>query len=279
MKDSKDLNIGLLQTDLAWENPAENMARIDEHMTQLEHQVDLIVLPEMWATGFTMQAEAFGAALSSDWEQSTDSWPEPVQAMHRWAKTANAAVVGSLACVLEDENAAVNRCFFVCPDGSMHWYDKRHAFTFAGEDAHYRPGTARVEVVWEGWRILLQTCYDLRFPVFSRNRVAQPYDLAVYVANWPAVRRSAWSALLPARAIENQAYVVGVNRVGEDGNGIAHDGGSALFDPFGNALASAPDHQEGWTIGRCERLRLAQYREKFPVLKDGDDFELQSRKD
>ena len=274
MTDQRDLTVGLLQTDLAWENPAENITRIEGHMAQLNPQVDLIVLPEMWATGFTMRPDACGMALSSGWEQSRDTWPAPIQAMHRWAKTANAAVVGSLACGLIDEKAAVNRCFFVRPDGSMDWYDKRHTFTFAGENAHYRSGTARVEVVWKGWRILLQTCYDLRFPVFSRNRVSEPYDLAVYVANWPAVRRSAWSALLPARAIENQAYVVGVNRVGEDGNGIEHNGGSALFDPFGNALTSAPDHEEGWAVAQCALLPLEQYREKFPVLKDGDSFKL-----
>lgn len=270
----ENLRLGLLQTALDWEDAKANVARIDQHIEALSSPVDLIVLPEMWATGFTMRPKDYGMPWSNNQPVPHDAWPAPLRAMLRWAQCQNAAVVGSLACRLEGHAAAVNRCFFITPEGQITQYDKRHTFTFAGEDQHYQAGRNRVEVQWRGWRILLQICYDLRFPVFSRNQLQQPYDLAVYVANWPAVRSAAWSALLPARAIENQAYVAGVNRVGRDGNGIEHLGGTALFDPFGARLANAQPNESQWVIANCDAVALQTYREKFPVLKDADYFEL-----
>lgn len=270
----ENLRLGLLQTALDWEDAEANVARIDQHIAALNSPVDLIVLPEMWATGFTMRPKVHGMRWTDDQPVPHAAWPSPLRAMLRWAQSHDAAVVGSLACQMEGQAAAVNRCFFITPDGQIAQYDKRHTFTFAGEDQHYQAGQHRVEVQWRGWRILLQICYDLRFPVFSRNQLQQPYDLAVYVANWPAVRSAAWSALLPARAIENQAYVAGVNRVGRDGNGIEHRGGTALFDPFGARLADAQPNESQWVIATCDAAALQAYREKFPVLKDADPFVL-----
>ena len=269
-----DLRIAALQTDLAWENPTSNTARIEGHLAQLDGSVDVIVLPEMWATGFTMDPETHGSALAHDWMENEAGWPAPLVAMRSWASTHNAAVVGSLSCRVEGDEAAVNRCFFVPPVGTVAHYDKRHLFSFAGEPAAYAPGIGRTVVQWRGWNILLQVCYDLRFPVFSRNAQDEPYDVAIYVANWPEVRVAAWSALLRARAIENQCYVVGVNRVGEDGNGIPHSGASALIDPYGETAMELGPHSEGWLYGEASPTELERYRQKFPVLSDADGFTL-----
>lgn len=268
------LRIAALQTDLVWEDPDANIARIEHHLGLLEQAVDLIVLPEMWATGFTMDPSTHGCALANDWMEDEASWPAPLTAMRRWARAHDAAVVGSLSCRLGKQGGAVNRCFFVPPAGAVTHYDKRHLFSFAGEPDAYVPGVERTVVHWRGWNLLLQVCYDLRFPVFSRNQSNARYDAAIYVANWPEVRVEAWSALLRARAIENQCYVVGVNRVGADGNGIAHSGASAVVDPYGHALADAPPQSEGWLYAHGDLQELERYRSKFPVLRDADGFQL-----
>lgn len=269
-----DLRIAALQTDLAWEDPISNIARIDDHFAQLDGTVDLIVLPEMWATGFTMDPQTHGCALAKGWMKDEGSWPEPLVAMRNWAQAQNAAVVGSLSCRIESQGVAVNRCFFVPPVGAVAHYDKRHLFSFAGEPAAYAPGAQRVVVHWRGWNMLLHVCYDLRFPVFSRNTPDSPYDAAIYVANWPEIRVDAWSALLRARAIENQCYIVGVNRVGADGKGIAHSGASAIMSPLGQTLAGIAPHATGWLYAVASGNELERYRKKFPVLHDGDGFEL-----
>lgn len=275
MNASSNLRVAALQTDLIWEDAAANIDRIQGHLNRLTTPADLIVLPEMWATGFTMKPGAFGCVLGGNWEDDEPGWPAPLAAMRSWAAKHDAAVIGSLSCRVEGASGdAVNRCFFVPPTGRVQCYDKRHLFGFAGEPAAYAPGADRVLVDWRGWRILLQVCYDLRFPVFSRNQASDPYDAAVYVANWPKVRAEAWSKLLPARAIENQCYVVGVNRVGEDGNGIEHSGHSALIDAYGNISASLPPSEEGWIYAEWDQNEIERYREKFPVLRDADGFTL-----
>lgn len=275
MNASSNLRVAALQTDLIWEDAAANIDRIQGHLTRLTTPADLIVLPEMWATGFTMKPGAFGCVLGGNWEDDEPGWPAPLAAMRSWAAKHDAAVIGSLSCRVEGASGgAVNRCFFVPPTGRVQCYDKRHLFGFAGEPVAYAPGADRVLVDWRGWRILLQVCYDLRFPVFSRNQASDPYDAAVYVANWPKVRAEAWSKLLPARAIENQCYVVGVNRVGEDGNGIEHSGHSALIDAYGNISASLPPSEEGWIYAEWDQNEIERYREKFPVLRDADGFTL-----
>ena len=275
MNPSPNLRVAALQTGLTWEDGQANIDRIQGHLNRLTTSADLIVLPEMWATGFTMNPGEFGSVLARRWEDEERSWPAPLTAMRSWAIKHDAAVIGSLSCRVEGATGgAVNRCFFVPPTGRVQFYDKRHLFGFAGEPAAYSPGADCVVVDWRGWRILLQVCYDLRFPVFSRNHDANPYDAAVYVANWPDVRVEAWGKLLLARAIENQCYVVGVNRVGEDGNGIAHSGHSALIDAYGNVTAALPPSEEGWIYAEWDRNEIERYREKFPVLRDADRFTL-----
>jgi omega-amidase len=190
-------------------------------------------------------------------------------AMQRWASKTQALICGSLS--VRDGDHFHNRHYAVRPDGTFEHYDKRHAFTYGGEHAHYTPGTQRVVVQWHGWRILLLTCYDLRFPVFARNRANDPYDGVVVVANWPAVRSEPWSVLLRARAIENQAYLIGVNRLGRDGKGVDHDGRSATVDPYGIATES---RSTGWFGGSWSADDLQQFRVKFPVLHDADAFQL-----
>ena len=271
MKPAADLQIALLQFDLVWENPNANIAAIDTLMRdpQIDSEsYDILVLPEMWATGFTMNPLQQGLSWNTSCVHSQETWPEPLLAMQRWSRQHNAAVVGSLSCNLLDEGRCVNRCFFMTPDGLKGWYDKRHLFRFAGEHLSYSPGKERVIIPWRGWNVLLQICYDLRFPESSRNDGHSPYDLALYVANWPEVRASAWKTLLQARAIENQAYVSGVNRVGVDANGINHDGSSAIHHPKGPIIAASASQETHWVCAKLSKTELNDYRNRFPVLND-----------
>ncbi len=271
MKPAADLNIALLQLDLVWENPDANIVAIDSMMRdpQIDSEAcDLLVLPEMWATGFTMNPAQQGLPWSTSCAHSQESWTAPLHAMQRWSRQHDTAVVGSLSCNLLDEGRCVNRCFFMTPDGLKGWYDKRHLFRFAGEDASYSPGTEHVIIPWRGWNILLQICYDLRFPESSRNEADSPYDLALYVANWPEVRTSAWKTLLQARAIENQAYVGGVNRIGVDANGINHSGSSAIHHPKGQRIATSTRQETHWVCATLSKAELNDYRNRFPVLQD-----------
>lgn len=268
------LRVSALQTPLVWENPTANTEAFGRQIDALDGPCDLIVLPEMWATGFTMDPGTHACLLPRAWQNDEAPWPAPLAAMRQWARERDAAVIGSLSCRDEAIAHPVNRCFFVPPNGPVEFYDKRHLFTFAGENAAYGPGEDRVIVEWRGWRILLQVCYDLRFPVFSRNRNEDRYDAAVYVANWPAARVGAWSSLLVARAIENQCYVVGVNRVGADGKGLDHSGGSALIDAYGQTQAELEPDACGWVRGDWDLSELDRYRAKFPVLGDADPFKL-----
>lgn len=271
---TEHLRVALLQCDLIWERPVSNIQLISDQLHKLKSAVDVIILPEMWATGFTMQPERCGVNWTTSRDRMNPSSAEnPLQAMEAWSRQHQALVIGSLACTL-DTNTHVNRCIAMFPDGTHAWYDKRHLFGFAGEDGVYTPGEESVRIHWKGWTILLQICYDLRFPVFSRNTANEPYDVAVYVANWPAARREAWNALLPARAIENQAFCLGVNRVGTDGNGIEYAGDSAIYHPKGHAIEKAEPFGQNWCIGTCSASELDAYRSKFPVLRDADDFEI-----
>lgn len=253
-----------LQIDLAWQDPAANIARFDALIESIAALApDLVVLPEMWSTGFTMAPEAV----------NPNAFEAGLEAMKRWSERTNAAWYGSL--VARDGFSFRNRGAFVKPGGEVTTYDKRHLFTFAGEDQHYEAGQERVIVEWRGWRILPQICYDLRFPVFSRN--IGDWDLALYVANWPAVRSNAWSTLLAARAIENCAWVCGVNRTGKDGSEQTYDGKSAIVGPRGEQFFPA-SNEPGVDLVAAELSMddLLAYREKFPALKDRDDFELKS---
>ncbi len=254
----QDLNVSLLQCELAWEAPQDNRRHIEELVAGMNANCDLLVLAEMFTTGFSMNA----LANAEEPGGPTEQW---MQAM---ARERDCAVTGSIAVRLGDE--VYNRMLFATPDGVTH-YDKRHLFRMAGEHTPSRAGNDRVIVDWRGWRILLQVCYDLRFPVFSRNR--EDYDLALYVANWPAKRRQHWRQLLIARAIENQACVVGVNRIGSDANGLDYSGDSLAVAADGVLLADLEERDELAAV-TLDGEALQSYREGFPCHLDADEFNL-----
>lgn len=254
----QDLIVTLVQCELDWEAPADNRRHIESLIAGESGQADLVVLPEMFTTGFSMNALANAEVPGGDTEQ----W------LQDWATRLDCALTGSIAVRQGEE--VFNRMLFATPEGITH-YDKRHLFRMAGEHKRYAAGQDRVCVTWRGWRILLQVCYDLRFPVFSRNR--EDYDLALYVANWPAVRRDHWRSLLKARAIENLACVIGVNRVGDDGNGIGYSGDSLAFDAQGRVLADLEDRSAVHRV-TLDGDSLLAYRERFPGHLDADAFAL-----
>ncbi|WHP30480.1 amidohydrolase [Trabulsiella odontotermitis] len=252
------LKITLLQQPLVWMDGPANLRHFDLQLEELTGR-DLIVLPEMFTTGFAM--EAAQQSLPQD---------EVVAWMRAKAQQTQALVAGSAA--LQTERGAVNRFLLVEPGGHVYFYDKRHLFRMADEHHYYQAGSERVVFEWRGWRILPLVCYDLRFPVWSRNR--DDYDLALYVANWPAPRSLHWQSLLIARAIENLAYVAGCNRVGTDGNGHHYRGDSRIISPQGEILASAEAHQATRLDAELSLELLQEYREKFPAWQDADPFTL-----
>ena len=258
-----DLTVSFVQTALHWHDAAANRAALDQHLAQLTGPTDLIVLPEMFTTGFSMEARTQAETMASP----TVAWLREKAAAH------NAVVTGSV--IIEENGAYFNRLLWVRPDGRLSYYDKRHLFTLAGEQHTYTPGQTRLVEEWLGWRICPLVCYDLRFPVWSRNQPFEPYDLVLYVANWPAVRRTAWTTLLRARAIENVACALGVNRIGQDALGHDYSGDSALLDAKGNYLVEA-NSQPGVFTHTLLRTELDDFRSKFAALNDGDVFELRA---
>lgn len=254
----RNLNVTLVQCELAWEQPEDNRRQIGEIIAALDGDTDLIVLPEMFTTGFSMNA--VGNAEEPGGE--TEEW------MTSLARQYDCAVTGSIA--VRVGQGVYNRMIFATPDGIQH-YDKRHLFRMAGEHKRYLGGEERVIVQWRDWRILLQVCYDLRFPVFSRNR--EDYDLALYVANWPAPRRHHWRQLLIARAIENLAYVVGVNRIGADARGLEYSGDSLVIAADGTLIKDALNEHIAATAV-LDGDALKKYRDGFPCQLDADQFSL-----
>ncbi|MBC6535452.1 amidohydrolase [Citrobacter amalonaticus] len=250
------LKITLLQQPLVWMDGPANLRHFDLLLEPVTGR-DLIVLPEMFTTGFAMEA-----AREAPTQEEVISW------MQKQAQRTNALIAGSAA--LQTERGAVNRFLLVEPEGNVHFYDKRHLFRMADEHHHYQPGNRRVIVEWRGWRILPQVCYDLRFPVWSRN--LNDYDLALYVANWPAPRSQHWQTLLAARAIENQVWVAGCNRVGTDGNGHHYRGDSRVISPQGEIIATAEAHQATRIDAELSLSALKAYRETFPAWQDADPF-------
>lgn len=255
----KDMKIVILQTDIYWANPKKNLECAEE-MLKKYAEVDLFVLPEMFSTGFCTQPQGIAEPVES----------ESLVWMKRVAAERNCAIAGSVA--IEDGGKFFNRFYFVHPDGLVQSYDKKHLFTYGGEHKQFTPGTERVIVSYKGVRFLMQICYDLRFPVWSRNR--GDYDVALYVASWPVPRIEAWKALLRARAIENQCYVVAVNRVGEDPN-CSYCGGSEVINPYGKTIAVCEDYRVCGAEAVIDMDVLEDFRKKFPVLNDADDFCLQ----
>jgi predicted amidohydrolase len=255
-----DLHIALIQSSLVWENSEQNRINFTNKIITITKNVDIIVLPEMFTTGFTMNASEVAETMQGD----TVSW------MQKIAQQKQAAVVGSV--VIEDGGNYYNRLLFVHPNGEIESYDKHHTFTLAGEHKVYSSGTKKLIVNYKGWKICPLVCYDLRFPVWARN--VENYDVLIYVANWPKVRTNAWDALLKARAIENMSYCIGVNRVGLDGNNHEYSGHSAAYDVLGHRIDEIPYDEEAMEIVTLSKRELETYRTKLNFLEDRDSFSL-----
>jgi predicted amidohydrolase len=253
------MNVALIQTDIIWENPSENRKNLEEKIKALNESIDLIVFPEMFTSGFTMHPNLVAETMNG----VTVLWLKNI------AKTKNCAITGSL--VIVENGNLYNRMVFVFPNGEIQHYDKKHLFTLAGEDKIYTSGKEKVIVNYKDFKICLQVCYDLRFPVFSRN--TENYDLLIYVANWPKVRTNAWDILLKARAVENVSYVIGVNRIGTDNNNFEYIGHSQIIDELGNFILE-PTENEGVFIADFDKNKMLETRNKLNFLDDRDYFDL-----
>lgn len=271
------LTITTIQTILHWENKPANLKMLEEKINSIKEKTEIVVLPEMFSTGFSMKPELFAETMSAGSDTGGDG--ETIQWMKRIAVEKKIILTGSIMCKT-DENGEVyytNRMIWMLPNGQYGFYDKRHLFAFAGEDEHYTAGDKRVIASVKGWKINLLVCYDLRFPVWARQQQSEgmEYDVLIYVANWPERRSHAWKTLLQARAIENLSYVVGVNRVGDDANNIHYSGDSMVIDPLGEVLYHKKDDEDIFTI-TLEKSHLDSVREKFPFWKDGDSFKIEN---
>jgi omega-amidase len=267
MTPKPSLRVTLVQTAVFWEAKAENLAHLETLLNEVV-DTDLIVLPEMFSTGFSMRPEALAETMEG----------EAVRWMQSMARNKRSTIVGSL--IIEEQGSYYNRLVWMRPDASFAYYDKRHLFSFAQEDAHYAAGKQRLIVDLHGWKVCPLVCYDLRFPVWTRNQAfdgsetESVFDLQLFVANWPEARRIPWNTLLEARAHENQCFVIGVNRVGEDGNGISHAGDSVVFSPKGEKLTSIQAFKEDVYTLDLHYDDLASFRSKFTAWKDKDRFTL-----
>ncbi len=257
---SEKLNIAFIQANLKWEDPEANRELFSGQIDKISNSVDLIILPEMFTTGFSMKAER----LAEPTEAKTFHW------MRNKARMKNSAITGSV--IIGENGNYYNRLFFVFPDGSYKLYDKRHTFTLAKEDETYTAGKERLIVEFKGWKICPLICYDLRFPVWARN--TENYDLLIYVANWPKKRVNAWDALLKARAIENMSYCVGLNRTGEDGDGYVYNGHSAAYDELGQEITELNREDEFISEISLDKESLYKTRSKLKFLQDRDRFSL-----
>lgn len=255
------MKISIIQAALVWENRAANLQNFEKKLAPLAGTTDVVVLPEMFTTGFSMNA----AELAEPMSGATVRW------MKRQARRLGAVVTGSFICL--DRGRFFNRLVWMQPDGKYFSYDKRHLFGLAGESKVFSAGKKRMVVEWQGLRICPMICYDLRFPVWSRNRTSEPFDVLIYLANWPAPRVAHWSSLLPARAIENQSWTIGVNIVGTDGNGMEYSGASAICDHSGRQICQIVG-QEGIATAEILPSEIREFRAKLPFLQDADDFRL-----
>lgn len=255
------MRLSILQTSLHWENPKANRDMLGESLKPIAGQSDLIVLPEMFSTGFSMNADTYAEPVDGpcwDW-------------LREQAGQLGAAITGSFMC--REGEQFYNRLVFMRPNGQADYYDKRHLFTLAKEHETYTSGKKRLIVEWQGWRICPLICYDLRFPVWSRQNAETRYDLLLYVANWPARRGQHWRSLLPARAIENQTYVAGVNIVGADGNGHEYSGDSGIWDYSGQVICQLSG-QAGYFTAQLSKEQQEQYRKQLAFLDDADIFQV-----
>lgn len=255
------MKVALIQSPLSWENPTANRDHFEEKINALTEKVDLIVLPEMFSTGFTMNPEAVFETMEG----------ETIQWLQSLAKAKNSAITGSL--IIKENESFYNRLVFVFPSGEVQFYDKRHLFTLAGEDKVYTAGREKLIVEYQGWKICPLICYDLRFPVFARN--VEDYEVLIYVANWPKQRVNAWDILLQARSVENLCYTIGVNRMGFDTNNLEYNGHSQAFDFLGNYILE-PQESEGVFVIELNKERLLETRKRLSFLDDKDVFELKA---
>jgi len=254
------LKITLIQSSLAWEDKAANLEMFSEKISKLKDTTDLIVLPEMFSTGFTMNASALAEPMDGP----------SVQWMKQIAAKKKCVITGSL--IISENGKFFNRLIWMKPDGNVFHYDKRHLFRLSHEEQTFAAGQSKLIVELNGWRIFPLVCFDLRFPVWSRLTKDSGYDVLLYVANWPERRVTAWSQLLIARAIENQCYVVGVNRVGNDGNAIYHSGESAVINYKGENICGINPHEENIETVELRKEELDEFRSRLPFLDDGDSF-------
>ncbi|MFT4061989.1 MAG: amidohydrolase [Edaphocola sp.] len=259
------LTISLVQSELAWEDKQANLQHFDSLLATVPQGAHVVVLPEMFTTGFSMNPAAFAEQMNG----------ETLQWVAAKARLYKKIITGSL--IIEEAGKYYNRLVWMQPDGHCFHYDKRHLFGYGGEDRHYTAGQKRLIVQANGWRICLQVCYDLRFPVWARQTIPEnaeaEYDLLLYVANWPQRRSLAWKSLLLARAIENQCFVAGVNRIGNDGNGVYHSGDSALIGPLGETIWQEANEPHLFTHTLNPEI-LTDARKQFPFLRDADKFSL-----
>lgn len=253
------LKITLIQTNLVWENKQANIDMLSKKIESITEKTQLIILPEMFSTGFSMQPHLY----AEDMNGYCVNW------MKETAAKFKVILCGSL--MIKEDDKFYNRLIWMQPDGKYGFYNKRHCFGYAGEDKHYTSGNKKLIAQVNGFKINLQICYDLRFPVWARQQKENLYDILIYVANWPERRSYAWKSLLTARAIENQCYVIGVNRVGIDGNNINHSGDSSVINPLGEIVYTKNSDEDIFTF-TINKKEIEEVREKFPFWKDADDF-------
>jgi omega-amidase len=264
------LKFTLIQTALHWEDKGANLSMLEQKINSIKEQTHIVVLPEMFSTGFSMKPEIFAEEMKGQ----TVEWIKEVAAKKK-------IILGG-SIIIKEGNEYFNRLIWMLPNGQHGTYDKRHLFAYAEEDHHYTAGTKRLIASVNGWKINLMVCYDLRFPVWARQQFNEQrefeYDVLIYVANWPEKRNIAWKTLLQARAIENQCYVIGVNRVGNDGNGIYHSGDSMVIDPLGKILYEKANEEDIYTIA-LDREHLQKVREQFQFWRDADEFKIEARQE
>jgi predicted amidohydrolase len=256
------LTCTLIQTKLFWQDAVANRKMFEEKINSIQQKTEIIILPEMFSTGFSMQPEKFAETMDGE----TVAWMKKIAALKKIILT------GSL--MMKEDEQYFNRLIWMLPNGEYGCYDKRHLFAYGDEHNHYSAGNKRLIASAKGWKINLQVCYDLRFPVWARQRFSDDsfeYDVLIYVANWPERRSLAWKTLLRARAIENQCYVIGVNRIGDDENNIYHAGDSMVIDPMGEILYQKKDEEDIFTI-ELNKQHLEDVRNQFPFWKDADRF-------
>lgn len=261
------LRISLLQTDICWENKEVNLRHLHVELEKLSGTTEIVVLPEMFSTGFSMNCQDLAEPNSGKTIETLASWSQQYQT----------AICGSYIAKEHNNNGKTyyyNRAFFVTPTGQKYFYDKRHLFRMGHETECYNCGQTRTIFNYQNWNIMLIVCYDLRFPVWTRNRNNE-YDLLICPACWPSARRQAWDILLQARALENSCYVCGVNRIGQDGYGLKYNGGSTVYSPKAERLAFVPDCKEGTSTACLDLEELQHFRQKFPVWKDADHFNIE----